>query len=118
MLFQIFAKDGLLTVFIRALHRLEEAVLKVVLQQATTGQWDTLSRALGRGAAARPGEGGGGEDPRAAGGQLGGLGGNHLLPLLRPGHGEGRLHGGCESQPGLEDRALKMGGEGSMLSLP
>ena len=60
MLFQIFAKDGLLTVFIRALHRLEEAVLKVVLQQATTGQWDTLSRALGRGAAARPGEGGGG----------------------------------------------------------
>ena len=29
------------SVFIRALHRLEQAVLKVVLQQATTGQWGT-----------------------------------------------------------------------------
>ena len=43
--------------------------------------------------------------------------GNHLLPLLRTGHGEGCLHGGCESQPGLEDRASNTGDEVSMLSL-
>ena len=48
MLFQIFAKDWLPTVFIRALHRLEQAVLKVVLQQATTGQWGT-EQGIGKG---------------------------------------------------------------------
>ena len=60
MLFQIFAKDWLLTVFIRALHRLEQAMLKVVLQQETTGQWDTWSRALGRGAGCKAWGGWGG----------------------------------------------------------
>ena len=98
MLFQIFAKDWLLTVFIRALHRLEQAMLKVVLQQVTTGQWDTWSRALGRGTGCKAWGGWRQEDPGAAGGQAGMVGGGrtapcrgHLLPLLRTGHAEGHL---------------------------
>lgn len=80
MLFQIFAKDWLLTVFIRALHRLEQAMLKVVLRQVTTGQWDTRSGARGRGAGCKAWGGRRREDPGQQEDKLGRLVGEGQLP--------------------------------------